>query len=188
MGHRLFAALVPASCTADAADGYLARLLDPLIAAGVIDDFWLGGQVTGAWDPGYDPTVDPANWQPCSLCGGTNTTCHLCCDAVGQGRTVGTVVAAYYDFQPYPGDLVPLTRLLDPAWRFPTGRTPIAWVDPAGLTWLHTETAVLTCADGDMPPRLRQLLDHLIDGRSQLSPDGPFRLGDWAVAVVDTHH
>jgi len=188
MGHRLFAALVPATCTADTADGYLARLMDPLIVAGVIDYYQLGGQVTGAWDPGYDPAADPANWQPCPLCAGTDSACHLCGDAVGQGRTAGTVVPLYFDFQPHPGDLVPLSTLLDPAWRFPTRRTPIAWVDPAGLTWLHTETAVLTGTDGDMPPRLKQLLDHLIDGRPQLSPDGPFRPADWAVAVVDTHH
>jgi hypothetical protein len=62
MGHRLFAVLVPASCTADTADGYLTRLMDPLIVAGLIDDYRFGGQVTGVWDPDYDPAADPANW------------------------------------------------------------------------------------------------------------------------------
>jgi hypothetical protein len=99
------------------------------------------------------------------------------------------------DWAPHPGDIVALPRLLDPAWRFPTGRTPIAWVDLAGVVWLGTEIAVLTGTDtGEVPPTLRQVFDDLLDGRRDPEPGRPerdrhpFDPTRYAVAVVDAQH
>ena len=165
-----------------------------------VDRYRLGGQVTGAWDPAYDPGADPANWRPCPTCDGSTRVrggrCTVCAAAEQVGRIRGTVMAWHYvDWAPHPGDIVALPRLLDPGWRFPTSRTPIAWVDLAGVVWLDTETAVLSGTDtGEVPPRLRQVFDDLTAGRRNPEPGlptrqrRPFDPTEWVVAVVDAHH
>ena len=193
MGHRLLAVLVPATTTAEAPHHALATVLFPLILDEVIDSYTLGGQVTGAWDPSYDPTTDPRNWRPCAVCGGGTRTgrpaCTACRDAMRAGRPPGTELTFTSDWAPHPGDIVALGRLLDPGWRFPKGRTPIGWVDLAGVVWLDTELAMLTGTDtGDVPPRLRTVFDDLIAGRrTHPRMRQPFTVADYAVAVVDAH-
>ena len=200
MGHWLLAVLVRGTATVDAIDAHLRLPMRHLLREHRIDGYRLGGQVTGGWDPGYDPTMDPANWRPCGTCGGSTRVgrdrCTVCAAAEQVGRTPGTVVAWHdADWARYPGDIVALPRLLDPAWWFPKGRTPIAWVDLAGVVWLGTETAVLTSADtGEVPPRLRQVFDDLTAGRRNPQPGlpkrqrRPFDPAEWAVVVVDAHH
>ncbi len=188
MGHRLFAVLIHHTATVDTVNLYLHPRLNHLRGPGTFDDYRLGGQATGAWDPDYDPTLDPANWRTCHCCDGTAPGCPQCRDAARDGRPAGTILAPCWDWRPHPGDLVPLPRLLDPAWRFPRRRTPIAWVDHAGLVWLDTDLAVLTGTDGDMPPRLALILEHLITHRRHLPQFPSFDAADWSVAVVDTHH
>jgi hypothetical protein len=181
MGHWLLAVLVRGTATVNGIEAHLAKPMRRLRREHGVDDYRLGGQVTGAWDPTYDPAADPANWRPCGTCGGSTRVgrdrCTVCAAAAQIGRTPGTVVAWHYaDWAPYPGDIVALPRLLDPAWRFPTGRTPIAWVDQAGVAWLGTETAVLTGADtGEVPPRLRQVFADLAAGRRNPQPGRPTR-------------
>ena len=219
MGHRLIAVLVRASATAATIDAHLARPMRPLLQAGHIDGYRLGGQVTGAWNPDYHPATDPANWRTCDACAGTNlienAACAACADAEQAGRPSGTVVPwSYTDWARYPGDIVPLPRLLHPGWRFPPGRTPIAWVDLAGVVWLGTDEAVLTGTDtGHIPPRLRRVFADLRTGRRDPDPgrsaprrprpadlvrpwrypsrpqpqDARFNPAAWAVAVVDAH-
>lgn len=193
MGHRLLAVLVPATTTADSPYDALATVLFPLIPDGVLDSYTLGGQVTGAWDPTYDPTMDPRNWRPCAVCGGGNRAgradCHACRDATRAGRPPGTELAFTSDWAAHPGDIVALSRLLDPGWRFPKGRTPIGWADLAGVVWLDTELAMLTGTDtGDVPPRLQVVFDDLIAGRrTHPCMRQPFTIADYAVAVVDAH-
>ena len=189
MGHRLFAVLIPAHATIDTVDQYLQPLLDHMQGHGAFDEYRLGGQVTGAWDPGYNPVLDPANWRPCAWCDRTPPGCRQCEHATREGRPPGTTVASYWDWQPHPGDIVPLAWLLDPAWRFPARLSPVAWVDRAGLVWLDNDLAVLIGADGDVPPRLAQLFLQLTSGRRRLpGHPGPFTPERWAVAIVDTHH
>jgi hypothetical protein len=200
MGHWLLAVLVRDTATVDDIDTHLRMPMRRLVREHRIDSYRLGGQVTGGWDPDYDPTMDPANWRPCGTCGGSTRVgrdrCTVCAAAEQVGRTAGTVVAWHYaDWAPHPGDLVALPRLLDPAWRFPAGRTPIAWVDLAGVVWLGTETAVLTGTDtGEVPPRLRQVFNDLLGGRRNPEPGvrrldrRPFDPAGYAVAVVDAHH
>jgi hypothetical protein len=220
MGHRLIAVLVRASATIATIDAHLARPMRPLLRAGTIDGYRLGGQVTGAWKPDYNPAADPANWRTCEACGGTTRIegdeCAACADAEQAGRRPGTVVPwNYTDWARYPGDIVALPRLLHPGWRFPQGRTPIAWVDLAGVVWLGTDEAVLTGTDtGHIPPRLRRVLDDLRAGRRDPDPNQPaprhrprpadlvtpwrypsrsqpqrarFNPAEWSVAVVDAH-
>jgi hypothetical protein len=200
MGHILLAVLVRATATVTDIDLHLRKPMRALTSAGRVDSYRLGGQITGAWDPDYDPAADPANWRPCATCGGSTRLgrerCASCADALQAGRPAGTVVVWFYgDWKPHPGDIVPLTRLLQPGWRFPKGRTPIAWVDLAGVVWLDTQTAILTGTDtGEVPPRLRQVLDDLLTARRDPDPGRPkrarrpFNPADWAVAVVDAHH
>src|SRR4051794_21596113 len=116
MGHHLFAVLIPARATVATVDRYLQPLLDHLRGPGTFDEYRLGGQVTGAWDPQYNPIFDPANWRPCATCDGTPPGCLHCGDAIRDGRRAGTALVPNWDWRPHGGDLVPLTRLLDPAW------------------------------------------------------------------------
>lgn len=192
MGHRLLAVLVPATTTANSPHHALAGALFPLVIHDVIDSYTLGGQVTGAWDPSYDPTMDSRNWRPCAVCGGTRTgraDCTACRDATQAGRTPGTELTFTSDWAAHPGDIVALGRLLDPGWRFPKGRTPIGWVDLSGVVWLDTELAVLTGTGtdtGDVPPRLRAVFDDLIAGRrAHPRKRQPFNVADYALAIVD---
>ena len=200
MGHWLLAVLVRGTATIDDIDLHLRMPMRRLLRAQRIDGYRLGGQVTGGWDPDYDPTMDPANWRPCGTCGGSTRVgrdrCTVCAAAEQVGRSPGTVVAWHCaDWAPHRCDIVPLPRLLDPGWRFPKGRTPIAWVDLAGVVWLGIETAVLSGTDtGEVPPRLRQVFDDLLTGRRNPQPAirkrdrRPFDATSYAVAVVDAHH
>jgi hypothetical protein len=70
MGHLLLAVLVPAAATVETIDVHLDRILEPRLGTLDIDDYRLGGGFTGAWDPGYDPTRDPANHETCNRCHG----------------------------------------------------------------------------------------------------------------------
>ena len=200
MGHWLLAVLVRGTATVDSVDAHLAKPMRWLRREHGVDGYRLGGRVTGAWDPNYDPAADPANWRPCAACGGSTRIgrdrCTVCAAAEQVGRTAGTVVAwNVTDWAAYPGDIVALPRLLDPTWRFPKRRTPIAWVDLAGVVWLDTATAILTGPDsGEVPPRLRQVFADLTAGRRNPEPGLPkrdrraFDPSAWAVAVVDAHH
>ncbi|PZG09669.1 hypothetical protein C1I95_28785, partial [Micromonospora craterilacus] len=171
MGHHLFAVLVPATATVATIDTHLAKTLRPLTQARKIRAYRLGGRVTGAWTPGYEPTADPNNWHNCRACGGTTrldgAECPTCADATEHGRRPGTVsVSSPTGWSRHPGDIVRLPRLLQPGWRFPPGRTPIAWVDTAGMVWLGTEAPEIAGKDvGHLPPRLRQVLHNLRHGR-----------------------
>lgn len=64
MGHMLLAVLVPATATVDTVDADLDRIIEPQLETLGIDDYRLGGGFTGARDPDYDPTRDPANHEP----------------------------------------------------------------------------------------------------------------------------
>ncbi|MFG1648383.1 hypothetical protein ACGFIE_00530 [Micromonospora sp. NPDC049275] len=220
MAHQLFAVLVRAGATVASIDAHLVKPMRLVSREHRIDGYRLGGQVTGAWDRSYDPAADPNNWHTCDACRGTTqvdgATCLACADAAQAGRRPGTVVPwSYTDWAPYPGDIVALPRLLHPGWRFPPGRTPVAWADLAGVVWLDTDQAILTRSDsGDVPPRLRTVFRDLLNGRRNLDPTVlpsvrrptaagwplsaghlgrrkrrpvEFRAADWSVAVVDAH-
>ncbi|MEU2610678.1 hypothetical protein ABZ570_03695 [Micromonospora sp. NPDC007271] len=219
MAHHLFAVLVRATATVTTIDAHLAKPMRLAARTHPIDGYRLGGQVTGAWDPAYDPAADPNNWHTCGACGGTTLVhgaqCRECADAVEAGRRPGTVVPwSYTDWARYPGDIVALPRLLHPGWRFPAGRTPVAWVDLAGVVWLDTNAAILTRTDtGAVPPRLLAVFRDLMIGRRDPDPAAPparrrptpavwsatwrhphprrprvrFEPADWSVAVVDAH-
>ncbi|MFI7208470.1 hypothetical protein [Micromonospora aurantiaca (nom. illeg.)] len=217
MAHHLFAVLVRATATVTTIDAHLAKPMRLAARTHPIDGYRLGGQLTGAWDPAYDPAADPNNWHPCQACGGTTlvhgTQCRECADAVEAGRRPGTVVPwSYTDWARYPGDIVALPRLLHPGWRFPPGRTPVAWVDVAGVAWLDTNAAILTRTDtGAVPPRLLAVFRDLVTGHRDPDPAAPparrrhtpadwsapwrhprrprvrFEPADWSVAVVDAH-
>jgi len=198
MGHYLLAVLVGDNATVETIDTHLAKPMRRLLRAHRVDDYRFGGGVTGAWDPGYDPQADPANWRPCPRCAGTTRvagqSCTVCADAQPAGRGPGTVLAMPFDWVRHPGDLVPLSRLMHRDWRFPPGRTPHAWVDLAGVVWLGTEIALLTGTDtGQVPERLRQVFDDLLTGRRNPEPGIPkaqrrFDETTALVAVVDAHH
>jgi hypothetical protein len=197
MAHLLLAVLVPHATTADTIAEHLAAPLSPLLAGHTIDDYRLGGGCTGAWDPGYDVTLDPRNWRPCTTCDGTTQVgggrCLDCLPAFTSGLAAGKVLewnAAQW--APHPGDIVPLPRLLDTAWRYPKEYTPDAWVDQAGTVWLDTTDTKLSGTDtGATPPRLWQVFDDLHTGRRNPEPAASrarFDPARWAVAVVDAHH
>ncbi|MER7894287.1 hypothetical protein ABTX15_31220 [Micromonospora sp. NPDC094482] len=222
MAHHLLAVLVRATATVTTIDAHLARPMRLLTRLHPIDGYRLGGQVTGAWNPDYDPATDPNNWHTCEACRGTTringAACRQCSDAVEAGRPTGTVVPwSYTDWTRYPGDIVALPRLMHPGWRFAPGRTPIAWVDLAGVVWIGTGEAILTGTDtGDIPPPLRAVFRDLIAGRRNPDPAAAaaaarhrptpadwsapwrhpgrsrrdrtrFKPADWSVAVVDAH-
>ncbi len=199
MGHYLIAVLVADNATITDIDAHLLKPMRRLVRAHRVDDYRLGGGVTGAWDPDYDPEQDPANWRPCPTCAATTAVtdgrvCRGCADATERGRPDGTIVALAFDWAPHAGDVVPLARLMQPGWRFPPARTPHAWVDLAGVVWLDTYPALLTGTDtGQVPARLRQVFDDLLTGRRNPEPGIPakqrrFDHTTWQVAVVDAHH
>src|SRR2546421_349237 len=135
MGHYLLAVLVGDNATVETIDTQLAKPMRRLLRAHRVDDYRFGGGVTGAWDPGYDPQADPANWRPCPRCAGTTRvagqSCTVCADAQPAGRGPGTVLAMPFDWVRHPGDLVPLSRLMHRDWRFPPRPTPPPPVHPA---------------------------------------------------------
>ena len=201
MINYLVAVLVPSAATVDTIDTHLAGPMRHLMPWAV-DRYRFGGEFTGAWDPAYDPAADPANWRPCTACAATGTTpgrpCAQCEDAPRRGRPARTVLADWDDWAAHPGDLVPLTALVDPAWRFPTdyrrptttgdvwtdGPSPNLWVDGAGMHWLNFDRA--SNASGELPPDLRDILHRLLSGGRTPDPQrsGGFDPADWQVAIV----
>ncbi|MDG4795042.1 hypothetical protein [Micromonospora sp. WMMD1082] len=197
MARLLLAVLVGHTATVDSIDAHLAAPMRPLLVSRTVDSYRFGGGCTGGWDPGYDPSLDPRNWRPCSSCGGSTrlgaSRCRDCHTAIDAGRDLGTVLEwDVTQWAPHPGDIVPLPLLLDPGWRYPTGHTPDAWVDLAGIEWLGTTDAKLTGTDtGQTPSRLRHVFDALCAGRRNPGPAqsrAGFDPTRWAVAVVDAHH
>jgi hypothetical protein len=190
--YCLVAVLVPADATADTIDAHLTapmRILTP----GVFDHYQLGGRFTGAWDPGFDPSTDPANWRRCTACApGTpaGRVCPGCGDAADRGRPAGTVLADPSDWAAHPGDIVALTRLLDPDWRYPAlpddgaggpyrFSTPGAYADEHGMAWLGGPD------NGETPHDLRRVWESLVTGHRQHPPERTsFDPAAWAVAVV----
>jgi hypothetical protein len=183
----LVAVLVPASANAATIAAHLSAPMRLLPA----DRYRLGGEFTGAWDPDYDPRTDPANWRDCGTCAATghtsSQTCPACCDAADAGRLPGTVLAPSDQWVTHPGDLIPLTRLLDPAWRFPTGENlipprettaPDLYADDRfyGLRTLDKSTS------GEISIGLRTVLNALLRHRGP--HDEPFDPADWQLALV----
>ena len=192
--HFVVAVLVPASTTIDTIDVALTppmRFLMP----GVVDRYRLGGQFTGAWDPDYDPRLDPANWRPCPACTATSVPaghrCTVCADAETDGRRTATVLAGHDDWRAHAGDIIALTRLLDPDWRFPTRQpgaaaapsaTPALFADRHGVVWLDATST------GQTPARLTAVWRSLLDGNRQPAPGGePFDPTAWSIALVAAH-
>jgi hypothetical protein len=198
MGNYLLAVLVGPDATVDTVDAHLAAPMRRLLRANRVDSYRLGGAVTGAWDPDYDPEADLRNWRTCSRCNGTTRAlgqpCTVCASAGPAGRDPGTVLAFPSDWVRHPGDLVPLSRLMHSGWRFPPGRTPDAWVDRAGVVWLGGETVLLAGTDtGQVPDRLRQVFDDLLTGRRNPEPgvrvaQRRFDETTALVALVQAHH
>jgi hypothetical protein len=186
---RLVAVLVPAGATAATIDAYLSASMRSL----PVDRYRLGGEFTGAWDPDYDPRTDPANWRDCGTCSATghpSRTCPTCGDAADAGRTPGTVLAPSDQWVTHPGDLIPLARLLDPAWRFPTGENlnpprestaPDLYADDRfyGVRTLDKS------ASGELSVGLRTVLNALL--RHRHPHEDPFDPADWQLAILAAH-
>lgn len=206
MVNYLVAVLVPSTATVDTIDTHLAGPMRHVMPW-AIDGYRFGGEFTGAWDPAYDPAADPANWRPCTACAATGATCGQPCaqcgDAARRGRPAGTVLAGGDDWVAHPGDLVPVSALLDPAWRFPTDYRrptptghaltdrplPDLWVDTGGVQWLHTDLAYDSTPDGELPPGLREVLHELVSGRRAPGRQRGGRVdpAGWQVAIVAGH-
>ena len=172
-----------------------------------VDRYRLGGEFTGAWDPANDPTADPANRRPCTACAATGQragqSCEHCSDAPRQGRPAGTILAHWDQWVAHPGDLLPLTRLLDPGWRFPTeyrrpsatddvrtgAASPDLWDDGAGMQWLGVEVTDDGSLTGELAPGLRDILRRLLSGQRVPDPNksGAFDPANWQVAIVAGH-
>lgn len=196
--HLLVAVLVPAHTTIATIDGHLAKSMRYLMP-GVVDRYRLGGVYTGAWDPGYAPQRDSANWRVCTACAGSGQQatepCATCEDAEAAGRPPGTVIVAADDWRAHSGDIVPLTAMLTDSWRFPTSKTfpdggthpraavPGAYADPRGSEWLSGDDI------GTVPRELRWRWDDLLTGARAVEQHGaPFDPAAWSVAVVDGHY
>lgn len=185
----LVAVLVPASATAATIDPHLATPMRLLRA----DRYRLGGEFTGAWDPGYHPRTDPANWRDCITCaaiGPTRRTCPTCGDAADAGREPGTVLAPADQWVAHPGDLIALPRLLDPAWRFPTGENlvPVRETTAPDMyadNGLYGAQALDKSASGELSAGLRAVLNAL--RRHGHPHDEPFDPADWQLAIVAAH-
>ncbi|GAA2617338.1 hypothetical protein [Paractinoplanes durhamensis] len=184
----LVAVLVPADTTVHTIDVHLATSMHLLTP----NRYRLGGAFTGAWDPDYDPRTDPANWRPCTTCTATghlaDTRCPDCADTDSTGRRPGTVLAYDDRWIRHPGDLIPLHRLLDPQWRFPTGEhlvparattAPDLYVDGFhGLRWLQATTS------GEISAGLRAVLHAVVTDRTRPGTDAASDLSGWQLAVV----
>ncbi|GLI00664.1 hypothetical protein [Phytohabitans aurantiacus] len=207
MINFLAAVLVPSTATVDTIDTYLTgpmRILSPW----PVDRYRLGGEFTGAWDPAYEPATDPANWRLCTACAVTGQIagrpCQQCGDAPQQGRPLGTIVADFDQWAAHPGDLVPLTTLLDPSWRLPTdyrrpstpadqvrhyGASPDLWIDGTGMQWLSVDRTDDGAVTGDLPYDLQDILRRLLSGARVPQPNhnGAFDPAAWQVAIVAGH-
>lgn len=188
------AVLVPASTTIDTVDAQLAGPMRTLMP-GVIDRYRLGGEFTGAWDPDYEPRTEPQNWRPCTACAATGVLagqpCATCVDAAPHGRRTGTVLAGPENWRPHRGDIIALTRLLNPDWRMPArhgtageagNRIPDLFADRQGIVWIDGTSS------GQTPGALRAVWDSLLDGTRQATPSvEPFDAAVWSVAIVAAH-
>ena len=188
------AVLVPASTTVDTVDAQLTGPMRTLMP-GVIDHYRLGGEFTGAWDPDYEPRTDPENWRPCTACAATGEfaeqPCATCADAAQNGRRTGTVLASPENWRPHRGDIVALTRLLNPDWRMPArhgtageaaNRIPDLFADRQGIVWVGGTSS------GETPDALRTVWNSLLDGTRQVTASRePFDAAAWSVAIVAAH-
>jgi hypothetical protein len=190
MGRRLCAVLVSHTATVNSIQLHLTGPMLPLVRAQQIRGFRYGGCFTGAWDRTYDPVLDPRNRRTCPDCTELGSGhCVTCATSLQPGTTVA---ADPNTWAPYPGDIVPLSQLLHPGWRYPKGTTPHAWVDLAGIVPIGTsETADDEDGDEPAPPPLLKVFDDLHAGRRDphlTIPDWPvsgFSPAQWSVAVVD---
>lgn len=192
----LAAVLVPANATTDTVGSYLAGAMRALMP-GVVDRYRLGGEFTGAWDPGYEPRTDPVNWRPCTDCAATGVleshTCPTCGDAAQQGRTAGTILAGPENWAAHPGDIVPLTRLLEDSWRYPPlpnsdSAQPVRFSAPSWYADEYGTTVVGFSRGGETPRELQTIWQYLLVGqRLKTSERVPVDPAQWAVAVVDAH-
>jgi len=188
--HFLVAVLVPADTTIDTLRQRVAPILDPHVD--VTCAWWSPGMYTaGVWCD-YDPTGDPAHWATCAICGGTgrrddaigraaraiNPAC-ACNGCAGPGvvlahratapRPSGTVLTSPHTWQPQPGDIVAVPRILAAGWRFRPGAAPHALATPGAWQWLDQQD------DGCLDPAMRHTLDRL----------GPTRRAESAVAAIN---
>ncbi|MDG4795040.1 hypothetical protein [Micromonospora sp. WMMD1082] len=202
MSNFLVAVLVPSTATIKTIDTYLTRPMR-ILMPWAADRYRFGGEFTGAWDP----ATDPANWRPCTACSATGRTagrpCDECGDAPRHGRPPGTIVVGWDEWAAHPGDLVPLTALLDPSWRFPTGyrppsaaadvrtggASPDLWVDNADMQWLNLDVTHDGALTGKLPADLRDILRRLRSGDRVADQDhsGAFAPKHWQVAIVAGH-
>ncbi|MFC0532137.1 hypothetical protein [Phytohabitans kaempferiae] len=195
IARYLYAVLVDHTATIASIRLHLAGPMQPLVRAGQIRGYRYGGSFTGAWDRGYDPQLDPRNRRPCPDCAANTASDAGTCLTCTTGEPGTTVVADPKRWAPHPGDIVPLTQLLHPQWRYPKGTTPHAWVDLAGIVQIGPAPAA-TGENGDelTPPALLQVFDDLHTGSRDphvAIPDWPhprFDPAAWSVAVVDAGH
>jgi hypothetical protein len=114
-------------------------------------DWWtIGGRWTGSLD-GYDPRTDPANLEPCDLCGGTgdraawrneprqNQVPSGCNGCDGKGIRVKWTLA------PHDGDIQPVAAIAD-------GFVPYALVTPDGKWHEKAEMGWFGCPRTDEKP------------------------------------
>jgi hypothetical protein len=147
----LIAVVVPDDTRLDNLNDRLQPILDPYTDDTL--DWWAAGaSAAGIWtDPLYNPTADPANWTRCTWCDGTGIrpadsqfpggACNGCAGPgielphlTVAGRPTGHVLTNWRTWTPHPGDIVPTTRLLDPAWRWRPHTAPDIYLDHTG--WL----------------------------------------------------
>ena len=179
----LMAALVPANATINRIDEHLAVAIPHLPASW----YRLGGQFTGAWD-GYQPSNDPQNRRLCPSC--TGDGCPACRDTPPNSQPAGTVVAPYHLWVRHPGDLLPLPRLLDPNWRFPTRLFGTANPQTTAPTLYSDRFYGLRALDrtgsGETSNGLRSVLRAVADRPEYRYPNGePFQADDWQLALID---
>jgi hypothetical protein len=105
--HYFAAAVIPEGIAYDEAEPYVAKVMAPWNEKWTDDgrsqglwDWWVvGGRWTGVWAE-YDPTKDPRNLEPCTICGGSGVRpggveefgqewfdwCHGCNGCLGKGQ------------------------------------------------------------------------------------------------------
>lgn len=86
------------------------------------DWYVIGGRWTGEFSD-YDPLKDPANWEPCTICGGTGTRsdaiaiangfkpgyCNGCSGDFRHTKQKGVTVK--FSFKDYGGDIAPVAQI-----------------------------------------------------------------------------
>ncbi|MEU8606652.1 hypothetical protein AB0C29_01415, partial [Actinoplanes sp. NPDC048791] len=115
--------------------------------------------------------------------------CTACGDAARAGRTPGTVLAPSDRWVRHRGDLISLTRLLNPQWRFPGGNqlrptrqttAPELYADR-----YYGLRALDQAASGEVSTGLRSVLRAALSGQVLQGPnDDPADSAGWQLAVV----